>query len=124
EAEPFDQFLIMNSTQSPPVKTNVYLLWDDENLYGGYENMDEDLSQMVVSDNAPNGWWSSGADDSVETFVTGYPEEPFLGFFTNPSAVGFARYQSGLTSVEWEANARVGEDRWNVIQVTPFASIG
>src|SRR5699024_8864577 len=125
DAEPFSNFFIMNTEDDPPVKTNVYLLWDNENLYVGYENFDDDLSQMVISDDAPNGWWSSGGDDSVETYVTDDPSEPFLGFFTNPKGVKFSRYQSsGDQDIEWQAGTQVGDDRWNTVQVIPFSSIG
>lgn len=124
DAEPFSNFFIMNTEDEPPVKTNVYLLWDDENLYVGYENFDDDLSKMVVSDDAPDGWWASGGDDSVETYVTDDPSEPLLGFFTNPNGVKFSRNQSGGDlNNEWPASAQVGDDRWNTIQVIPFSSI-
>ncbi|WP_158560245.1 DUF4838 domain-containing protein [Paenibacillus contaminans] len=130
DAEPFSDFLVMNSKQEAPVETKVYLLWDDENLYVGYENFDGDPSKMIASDDAPNGWWSSGGDDSVETYVTADSEGPFTGFFTNPKSVSFIYNKTPVsgptpgTDPNWEANANVGSDRWNVVQAIPFSSIG
>ncbi|MDF2671042.1 MAG: hypothetical protein K0R67_3348 [Paenibacillus sp.] len=130
DAQPFNEFLVMKTTNISPVETKVYLLWDDENLYVGYENYDSDLTKMVVSDTAPNGWWASNADDSVETYVTGDPEGSFYGFFTNPKAVNFTYLKnpdSGpvhVTGTGLTSSARISSDRWNVIQVIPFSTIG
>ncbi|MBP1988681.1 DUF4838 domain-containing protein [Paenibacillus eucommiae] len=128
-AEPFSDFLIMDTKASPPVKTKVYLLWDDENLYVGYENFINEGDKLVISDNADDGWWSSGYDDSNETYITPDPDAGMKGFFTNPKAVKFVieKTNTGLklvTDGNWEANAVVNEDRWNLVQVIPFASIG
>ncbi|MCQ6559423.1 DUF4838 domain-containing protein [Paenibacillus mendelii] len=125
-AEPFNDFRVMKTREEVPVETKVYLLWDEENLYVGYENFDDDVSKMIVSDDAPGSWWTSGADDSVETYVTGDIEGDFYAFFSNPKAVHFA-YKKGVRpspETVWETNASTGTDRWNVVQVIPFASIG
>ncbi|MBP1992515.1 DUF4838 domain-containing protein [Paenibacillus eucommiae] len=131
DAIPFNDFLaVLTKDETPPAETKVYLLWDDENLYVGYENFDSDLSAMTLSDDAPEGWWRNTFDDSVETYVTGNPEGAFTGFFTNPNAVKFVYNKEpnagpapGVDD-EWEASAYIGTDRWNTIQVIPFSSIG
>jgi mannose-6-phosphate isomerase-like protein (cupin superfamily) len=126
DAVAMSDFREMGTKQQVPEETNVYLLWDDENLYVGYENMDDDLASMVVSESAPGEWWKSGADDSVETYVTGNRDGTYYGFFSNPLAVKFEykSFQDPTYNGEWYAEAHVGTDRWNAIQAIPFASIG
>ncbi|QNK58966.1 DUF4838 domain-containing protein [Paenibacillus sp. PAMC21692] len=127
-AEPITEFLNMTSTEAPPGETRMYLLWDDSNLYVGYENFDPDMSGVIVNDDAPGGWWRV-ADDSVETYVTGDVSAGYTGFFTNPKAVKFIYNSSPTGPVpgvnnSWETSAEMKADRWNVIQVIPFSSIG
>lgn len=133
KAEPITDFLVMNTGEEAPAKTSVRLLWDNENLYVGYENFDQDLSKMVTSEDTLDNWWSSGGDDSVETYVTANPNGTYSGYFTNAKAVKFVFTKdvtSGLapgTDSKWQASAKVDDDhgdRWNVIQVIPFSSIG
>ncbi|MBP1990854.1 DUF4838 domain-containing protein [Paenibacillus eucommiae] len=130
DAEPFSNFLIMNTLGEAPAETKVRLLWDHENLYVGYENFDQNPSEMIVSNDAPGNWWRSGGDDSVETYITTDPNGTYKGYFTNPKAVKLVYAKSAQlgvspsTDANWEANANTGSDRWNVIQVIPFASIG
>jgi len=126
EAVPMNDFREMGTKLQVPEETKVYLLWDDENLYVGYENFDNDLDSMIVSESAPAEWWSSGADDSVETYVTGNREGTYYGFFSNPAEVKFEykSFQDPSYNGEWYAGAHIGTDRWNAIQVIPFASIG
>jgi hypothetical protein len=125
-AEPFNDFKVMKTMEQVSVETKVYLLWDEENLYVGYENFDSDISKIIASDSAPNSWWSSGEDDSVETYITGDINGDYHAFFSNPKSVHFS-YKKGVIptpEVVWETNANIGTDRWNVIQVIPFSSIG
>ncbi|MBP1990139.1 DUF4838 domain-containing protein [Paenibacillus eucommiae] len=134
DAEPFSDFFIMNTRSEGP-KTKVYLLWDLDNLYVGYENFDDNPGAMVVSDTAPGGWWASGSDplvggdDSVETFIS-QSGGTIKGFFTNPKAVKFiynwvpgSEPEPGTDHV-WESNSLIKSDRWNTVQVIPFSSIG
>ncbi len=129
-AVPFNDFMVMGTRIDVPEKTNVYLLWDDENLYVGYENFDSRIWGMVVSDSAPGSWWSSGGDDSVETFISADPTASVTGFFSNPRDVRFNHRKVGTGSpapIEdstWESNSVIKSDRWNTVQVIPFASIG
>ncbi|QJD84287.1 hypothetical protein [Cohnella herbarum] len=92
----------------------------NENLYVGYENFDDNPSEIVASDIAPGEWWASGADDDNETFITGHPAAAsYYGFFNNSKAVKVEysgpTVNSGYNG-QWEAYATVGEDRWNSIQ--------
>ncbi|MBP1993877.1 DUF4838 domain-containing protein [Paenibacillus eucommiae] len=127
-AVPITEFISMKSADASPAETRLYLLWDDENIYAGYESFDSNMSGMIVNDDAPNGWWRV-ADDSVETYLTSDVEGSYTGFFTNPKAVKFI-YNKGPNGPEpgidnqWEASGQIGTDRWNVIQVIPFSSIG
>ncbi|MBP1995098.1 DUF4838 domain-containing protein [Paenibacillus eucommiae] len=132
DAAPFNNFYIMNTTTEGPVETKVYLLWDKENLYVGYENFHSDPAKMVVSnDITAGGWWSSGGDDSVETFLSGDLKKGYRGFFTNPNSVKFIynkdagkSYEFNTQFVDWSANAATANDKWNLVQVIPFSSIG
>jgi len=124
--QPVTEFREMGTRNEVQEETKVYLLWDDENLYVGYENLDNDLDGMVVSEDAPGEWWRSGADDSVETYVTGDKTGTYYGFFSNPREVKFEykSFQDPTYNGIWQVSAEVGTDRWNTIQAIPFASIG
>ncbi|MBP1993763.1 DUF4838 domain-containing protein [Paenibacillus eucommiae] len=130
DAEPVSDFMVMGTKIDIPNKTNLYLLWDDVNLYVGYENFDSNMSGMTVSTSAPNYWWNSGADDSVETYFTANPDVSFKGFFSNPKDVKFSYQKIGLGEPSpnpgevWETNSIIKSDRWNTVQVIPFANIG
>lgn len=127
EARPITEMVHRRTSDPAPVETKVYLLWDDENLYVGYENFDDHLEEMVVSDDAPSGWWQSGADDAVETHLSsGEPGSITYAFFTNPNNVHFG-YRSGPTYVpdaQFESSSIILNDRWNSVQVIPFSSFG
>ncbi|RAV20303.1 DUF4838 domain-containing protein [Paenibacillus contaminans] len=134
-ALPFSEFTVMGSNAAAPVETKVYLLWDNENLYVGYENFDSEVTtnKLIKSTQAPNNWWLSGQDDSVETYVTGTGDvtSGYKGFFTNPNAVKFTYKKTAPNTgpapdldTQWQASAQIGTDRWNTIQVIPFSSIG
>ncbi|MBP1988724.1 DUF4838 domain-containing protein [Paenibacillus eucommiae] len=128
DAEPVTEFFHLGTTNRAPVETKVRLLWDEENLYVGYENFDDDVSKIVASDTVTSAhWWSSGADDDVETYITGdLTGSSYYAFFVNPKAVQIeysGPNANGAFTTEWEAHAKVGTDRWNAIKVIPFASI-
>jgi hypothetical protein len=120
-------FYAINSTTPAPVETKVRLLWDDENLYVAYENMDSNIEGLITSDSAPNEWWASGADDDNETFITGEPDaSSYYVFFNNPGGLKLeysGPAQDSGYSGAWEAYTSVHTDRWISIQVIPFASI-
>jgi len=125
---PVTYFKDMSSGKLPPVLTKVYLLWDEEYIYIGYENFDPDPSKMVISDTAPNEWWLSGKDDSVETYLMdGTPgSSSYYAFMTNALPLNLD-YKGPEKSPDWtrpwESRAEVKFDRWNVIQAIPFSSI-
>lgn len=120
-------FYKMDTTTQAPIQTKVRLLWDDDNLYVAYENMDPAIGDLVVSDSAPNEWWLSGGDDDNETFITGDPNaSSYYVFFNNPDALKLeysGPVQDSSYSGAWEAYTSVQADRWLSIQVIPFASI-
>ncbi|GBF77706.1 hypothetical protein PA598K_06268 [Paenibacillus sp. 598K] len=127
DAPVISDFYKMNSTTKAPVQTKVRLLWDDDNLYVAYENMDPDIDGLIVSDSAPNEWWASGADDENETFITGEPNaSSYYVFFNNPGGLKLeysGPAQNSAYNGAWEAYTSVQADRWTSIQVIPFASI-
>ncbi|WP_409342065.1 DUF4838 domain-containing protein [Paenibacillus sp. MBLB4367] len=127
DAEPVTEFKVMGTQNQPAVQTKVRLLWDDENLYIGYENFDADPSKIVVSETAPGEWWVKGTDDDNETFITGDSSgASYYVFFSNSNAIKFeysGPVQTSGYNGQWEAYAHVGTDRWNAIKVIPFASI-
>ncbi|RAV11900.1 DUF4838 domain-containing protein [Paenibacillus contaminans] len=125
-AEPITAFLKMGTNQTPSVETKVYLLWDDEHLYVGYENFDNDMNGRIISQDAPGSWWRSGADDSAETHLSDGKGGTTYAYFTNPLGVKFT-YKTGpklAPEAEFTAGATTLGDRWNVIQAIPFASFG
>lgn len=126
-ATPITEFYVMSSKNPAPVKTKVRLLWDNKNLYVGYENFDDNISNIVASDVGPNEWWTGGPDDDNETFITGHPAAASYYVFFNNSKAMKLEYsgptQNSGYSGEWEAYTSVGTDRWMTIQVIPFASI-
>ncbi|NLC43874.1 MAG: DUF4838 domain-containing protein, partial [Clostridiales bacterium] len=123
-----DKFYIINSKVEPPAETKVRLLWDDDYIYIGYENFDDDLSKMISGALAGSGfWWASGQDDSNETYITINPDDPFLGFFSNPEGNKFVRPRTipaDYVEGEWDYSASIGDDRWSAIQAIPFNLIG
>src|SRR5699024_943859 len=97
----------------------------DENLYVGYENFDDNMSDMVISE-VQNGWWAGTSNDSAETHISDGDGGTTYAYFTNPEAAGFV-FRSGpshITEANYEASAKMLEDKWNAIQVIPFADIG
>ncbi|MFC5404381.1 DUF4838 domain-containing protein [Cohnella soli] len=127
-AEAVTGFYVMNTKTPAPVQTKVRLLWDDNNLYVGYENFDDDISKIVASDTAPGEWWASGADDDNETFITGDATgSSYYVFFNNTKGLKLeysGPVQNSSFSKPWENYTKVGDDRWISIQVIPFDSIG
>jgi hypothetical protein len=103
----------------------VYLLWDDDYLYVGYENFDPDVSKIIASDTAPGEWWLSGKDDSVETYLSdgSSGSNAFYATMTNPKELNLD-YKGPEQSAAWndvrESVAEIRSDRWNAI---PFATL-
>ncbi|SDC96649.1 Carbohydrate binding domain-containing protein [Paenibacillus sp. UNCCL117] len=127
--QPVTDFRDMTTKELPRVQTKAYLLWDDENLYVGYENFDSDISKIIASDTAPNEWWASGKDDSVETYLTGDQtgSGPYYAFMTNPLALNLDYRGPSIDpsyEPQWASSASVKFDRWNTVQAIPFSSIG
>lgn len=129
-AKPFNQFLTTPDKQQPPVETKVRLLWDDDNLYVGYENFDSDIGAMVYNDAVSGNWWDGPTPDSVETFL-GDTSTMYKGFFSNMNDVKFG-FKMGINpptgrqaspETQWKVGSRIYGDRWNTVQVIPFASI-
>ncbi|BBI32878.1 DUF4838 domain-containing protein [Cohnella abietis] len=127
-AVPAESFLDITNGNPAPQKTKVRLLWDDTNLYVGYENFDDDIENRITSSVSASEWWSSGADDDNETFITGDMTGASYYVYFNNSAAHKMEYSGpsqnpGYEDAHWEAYTTVGADRWNTIQVIPFASI-
>ncbi|PYI54028.1 hypothetical protein DLM86_15915 [Paenibacillus flagellatus] len=125
---PVTYFKDMLSRQLPAVLTKVYLLWDDQYLYVGYENFDPDVTKIIASDTAPNEWWLSGKDDSVETYLSDGTSgsNAYYAFMTNPKALNLdykGPEQTAAWNGVWESAAEIKSDRWNVIQAIPFSTL-
>lgn len=129
-AKPFSDFLITPSKQQPPVETKVRLIWDDRNLYVGYENFDSDMASMVYNDSVAKNWWNGSTPDSVETFI-GDVSAMYKGFFSNVNNVKFA-FKMGVnppTGLQgspesvWKVNSKLYGDRWNTVQAIPFETV-
>ncbi|WP_010275491.1 DUF4838 domain-containing protein [Paenibacillus senegalensis] len=126
--EPITNFKHMQTQAEPLVETKVYLLWDDENLYVGYENFDPDVSKIRTSPDAPNEWWRNGDDDSVETYLADGTRgtNVYYALMSNSNALNLdyiGPEQSPAWNGVWESVAEVKEDRWNIIQVIPFSTL-
>lgn len=132
DAQSFSDFLVMSERTAPPVDTRVYLLWDEDYLYVGYENADSEMmsDKVKISNEIVNGWWKSGGDDSVETFIAKDKTSAYKGYMTNPLAMNLIYHtepQSGpvyQSQLQIESNAVIHDDRWNVVQAIPFDMIG
>ncbi|WP_146762326.1 DUF4838 domain-containing protein [Paenibacillus contaminans] len=132
DAQSFSDFLVMSERTAPPVDTRVYLLWDEDYLYVGYENADSEMmsDKVKISNEIVNGWWKSGGDDSVETFIAKDKTSAYKGYMTNPLAMNLIYHtepQSGpvyQSQLQIESNAAIHDNRWNVVQAIPFDMIG
>ncbi|MBP1992509.1 DUF4838 domain-containing protein [Paenibacillus eucommiae] len=130
-AKPIGDFLTTPDKLQPPVETKVRILWDDENVYVGYENFDPHPNLMVTNDdvNMTNNWWNGATPDSVETFLGGDINASYKAFFSNFNDVKLswkasATSQQGDPGMPWEVRSQVYSDRWNTVQAIPFSSLG
>jgi len=130
--QPMSDFLVMSKRTAPPAETKVYLLWDDEYLYVGYDNVDPNITSpdvKISSSITAGGWWTSGADDSVETFVAKDMYSPYYGYMTNPLAINLLYYNAGAgqsyqPTKQIDTNAELYETGWKAVQAIPFEMIG
>lgn len=124
EAEPTTEFFYHKTEDRAPAETKVRLLWDNENLYVGYENFDDDMSEMVTS-GVQNNYWIGATNDSAETHIANGDGGTTYAYFTNSVTDRFV-YRTGpspIPDAEFNASAKLLSDRWNVIQVIPFADV-
>ena len=115
-------------------KTRVRLLWDDNNLYLGYECEDTDITAQYEKRDDP-----TYSDDAVEAFINPRPAQTdvYFGFEMNARAVlyDYVYFQTrylfkrlnleGLklaTKIDGTLNARGDRDKGWVLEVSiPFA---
>jgi len=81
DVQPVTEFREMGTRNEVQEETKVYLLWDDENLYVGYENLDDDLDGMVVSEDAPGEWWRTRGGRLGRNLRDGRQERNLLRIF-------------------------------------------
>jgi Carbohydrate family 9 binding domain-like len=123
-----------DSQQGAKQKTRVRLLWDDKNLYLGYECEDADITAQHEKRDDP-----TYTDDAVEAFINPRPEQTdvYLGFEMNARAVMYdyvyfqTRYLfkrlnlEGIvlaTKLDGTLNARGDSDKgWTLEVSIPFA---
>ncbi len=130
--QPMSDFLVMSQRTAPPAETKVYLLWDDEYLYVGYDNIDSGIHSpdvKISSTITAGGWWTSGADDSVETFIAKDMYSPYYGYMTNPLAINLLYYNAGAgqsyqPTKQIDTKAELYETGWKAVQAIPFEMIG
>ncbi|GBG05891.1 hypothetical protein PAT3040_00376 [Paenibacillus agaridevorans] len=130
--QPMSDFLVMSKRTAAPAETKVYLLWDEEYLYVGYDNVDHNINspEVKISNSiTAGGWWTSGADDSVETFVAKDAFSPYYAYMTNPLAINVLYYNAGAgqsyqPTKQIDTNADLYETGWKVVQAIPFEKIG
>jgi hypothetical protein len=117
-------------------KTRVRILWDDKNLYLGYECEDADITAHYEKRDDP-----TYNDDAVEAFINPRPEQTdvYFGFEMNARAVMYdyvffqTRYLfkrlnlEGLmlaTKLDGTLNARGDRDKgWSLEVAIPFAEL-
>ncbi len=117
--------------------TNVYLLWDEDYLYVGYEMYHGDIANIKTSNtwDSAKTWWGGKSDD-VETFVTVDPsKESYYFYSSNPSDLyirwkfenGYRRHDP--TICDWTYSdyffdeEGTENDKWVVIQALSFDSM-
>ena len=123
-----------NSQTGAKQKTRVRLLWDDRNLYVGYECEDTDITAQYEKRDDP-----TYMDDAVEAFINPRPDQTdvYFGFEMNARAVMYdyvyfqTRYLfkrlnlEGLalaTKINGTLNARGDTDKgWTLEVAIPFA---
>ena len=106
--------------------TKVYVMWDDVNIYVGYDNKDTNVSKTVASHTVADDWWDN--DDDVETYLTGdmTGNEKYYALMSNAQSLKLdysGPDRDPSYTPEWECLSFIKNDGWSTIQVIPFRSI-
>lgn len=107
-------------------ETKVYLMWDDENIYVGYDNKDTNVDKTVASDSIVGNWWPN--DDDVETYLTGdmNGNEKYYALMSNAKSLKLdysGPDRDPSYNPKWECKSVIYKEGWKTIQVIPFRSM-
>jgi hypothetical protein len=117
-----------NTGEPPTERTDVTLLYDDDNLYVGVFAYDSEPDRVIGTQMARDAALNS--DDRVEILLDTFRDQRSAFFFaTNPSGAlvdGLAA--NGVLNAEWDAiwdvRTRRSEGGWTAEFVIPFKSLG
>jgi len=98
-------------------KSDVFVCWDDDNLYIAYKNYQK--KETVVATFFNDGDLSYTKDDDNGSFIsTTFPAETWMQVITNPNGI---RTTFGMgTNDSWEVAAEVYADYWVAEKAVPF----
>jgi hypothetical protein len=103
----------------PSEKTIVYIAYDEDNLYIGFNCLDSQ-PKKIIGDLTPREAFVSSANDYVAVYIdTYFDKRNFYSFVLNPRGVQIDRPGNYL----WQSGAAVNEDGWSAELRIPFKSI-
>lgn len=102
---------------SSSYKVEVFVCWDDDNLYVAYKNYQK--KNTVIAEHYNDGDASWLTDDDNQTFIApSYPAFSHMQTISNPNAI---RTTFGMgTNNSWEVEAAIYNDYWVVEKAIPF----
>ena len=113
-----------------PVKTEVKMNYDDDNLYFDVTCHDRNIRNLAAKlTERDSALWT---DETIEIFIA-VPDDTegiYRHFIVNPRG---ARYDAvalgGMTfntawNPDWEAGVAIGKDAWHAVITIPFAALG
>ncbi len=117
-----------NNGAAPTKRTEVYVLYDEEHLYFGWINYDNEPENIGASVMRRDEFHSG--DDWVAIYIdTFHDHRNTLGFEVNPLGAKFdytIRDESQLNTAwdeNWEAAASITERGWEAEMAIPFAAL-
>ena len=123
KAAPIGDWLECFGTGKAMLRTEARVLYDDKNLYIGYEAWD--LPDYKVTQNCNSRDGAVYMDDSVEAFLLPEGQTDYYHFAANTIPV---LYDAIRQSKDWNSKATVktklGDAHWTLVMSIPLESIG
>lgn len=111
-------------------QTFVKLLWDDTNLYVGFDCLEPNTANMVAPDRPRDG--DIFGDDEVEIMINSRPNRRDYVYYHFAVSASGVMYDSRCTAngidktwdAPWQAKVSRGSDRWQAEFVIPQSTLG